>query len=274
MYQLDHLVDVARKAVRIGHELIKTTRPETVTKKTDRDTFTDVDVTIEHEIRAYLAKVTPDIGFVGEEEGRSDTAADSDCAWWLDPIDGTANFVHGVPLCGVSLALIEKNITVVAAVSLPYFDLHYHAAFGEGAYVNEKRITVGETAELSEAIVAIGDYALGEGAVEKNRQRIALTAALAARVERVRMFGSAAHDLVWLAEGRIDATVVLSNKTLDLAAGVLIAREAGALITDSNGDEYTNDSVHTLAAAPGIARQLSDLVQSSLRDNFSGEPWR
>jgi myo-inositol-1(or 4)-monophosphatase len=262
MYQLDHLADVAQKAVRIGHELIKTARPETVTEKADRDTFTDVDVRIEHEIRSYLAEATPDIGFVGEEEGRSDAAVDSAYVWGLDPIDGTANFVHGVPLCGVSLALMQGDRTIVAAISLPYLELHYSAVAGKGASVNGKKLSVSRTTQLSKAIVAIGDYALGEGAAEKNRQRVALTAELAAQVERVRMFGSAAHDLVWLAEGRIDGAIVLSNKPLDLAAGILIAREAGAVVRDSSGTQHTRASTHTIAAAPGIARELLSLVQN------------
>ncbi|GGU26315.1 inositol monophosphatase family protein [Lentzea flava] len=265
MYQLDHLADVARKAVRIGHELIKTARPETVTEKTDRDTFTDVDVRIEREIRAYLAEATPDIGFVGEEEGRSDRAANSAYLWGLDPIDGTANFVHGIPLCGISLALVRGAHTIVGAVSLPYLELHYSAVAGRGSFVNGKRLTASGTTELAKSIVAMGDYALGENAVEKNRQRIALTAELAAQVERVRMFGSAAHDLVWLAEGRVDAAIILSNKPLDLAAGILIAREAGVLVIDSTGSEHTSTSTHTIAVAPGISSKLLALVRSVMR---------
>ncbi|MCX2953575.1 inositol monophosphatase family protein [Lentzea sp. NEAU-D7] len=264
MYQLDHLADVARKAVRIGHELIKTARPETVTEKADRDTFTDVDVRIEHKIRAYLAQATPDIGFVGEEEGRSAAAIDSAYVWGLDPIDGTANFVHGVPLCGVSLALMQGDRTIAAAISLPYLELHYSAVVGGGAFVNGTKLSASRTSELSKSIVAIGDYALGEGAAAKNNQRIALTAELAAHVERIRMFGSAAHDLVWLAEGRIDGAIVLSNKPLDMAAGILIARESGAVVMDSTGAPHTATSAHTIAAAPGIAEPILALVASVL----------
>lgn len=263
MYQLDHLAGVARKAVRIGDELIRAVRPETVTEKADRDTFTDVDVRIEHEIREYLAEVTPDIDFVGEEEGRSGSGAEGSCLWGLDPIDGTANFVHGVPLCGISLVLMRGGRAVVAAVSLPYFDLHYSAVVGNGAFVNGKKISVSGTTELSKSIVAMGDYAIGKDASKKNRERIALTAKLAAHVERVRMFGSAAHDLVWLAEGRVDAAIVLSNNTLDLAAGILIARESGALVMDSTGATHSINSPDTVAVAPGISDQLLSLVQST-----------
>lgn len=89
-------------------------------------------------------------------------------------------------------------------------------------------------------------------------------AALAAHVERVRMFGSAAHDLVWLAEGRVDGAIVLSNKPLDLAAGILIAREAGAVVVDSSGAQHARTSTHTIATAPGITDQLLSLAQVAI----------
>ncbi|MFE7743375.1 inositol monophosphatase family protein [Nocardia sp. NPDC057455] len=94
--------------------------------------------------------------------------------------------------------------------------------------------------------------------------RIALTAALAATVERVRMFGSAALDLVWVAEGRTDACVMLSNKPWDTAAGVLIAREAGALVLDSTSRRHSLESPDTIAASPAIADQLMAVVEASI----------
>ncbi|MEU4801905.1 inositol monophosphatase family protein [Actinosynnema sp. NPDC023587] len=263
MRHLDQLAEIAQKAVRIGNDLIKHTRPQAVTEKSDRDTCTDVDIRIEHEVRAYLAEATPEIGFVGEEEGRSDRAAESECVWALDPIDGTANFVHGVPLSAVSLALLRGDRALVAAISLPLSDLHYSAVRGGGAFVNGKSIRASPTVDLAKAMIAVGDYALGPRAAVENRLRIAVTAALAADVERVRMFGSAAHDLVWVAEGRIDGAVVLSNQTLDVAAGVLIAREAGAIVLDSTGHDHSSASAHTIAAAPHLVEALLGLVQSA-----------
>ncbi|MFT7839510.1 inositol monophosphatase family protein [Saccharothrix sp. BKS2] len=260
---LDELAEIAQKAVSIGNNLIKHTRPRTVTEKSDRDTYTDVDVRIEQDVRAYLAEATPEIGFLGEEGGTSEQAADSEHFWALDPIDGTANFVHGVPLCGVSLALMHGDSAIVAAIVLPYLELYYSAAQGHGAHVNGEAIHVSETAELSKAMIAVGDYATGEGSDEKNKQRIALTAALAAKVERIRMFGSAAHDLVWLAEGRIDGTVILSNKTYDIAAGVLIAREAGAVVMDSTGQEHSSLSTHTIATTPKITEAILSITRTA-----------
>lgn len=261
MRPLDQLAEIAQKAVRLGNDLVKISRPQTVTEKTDRDTYTDVDVRIEREVRAYLAEATPEIGFIGEEEGRSDRAADSERVWALDPIDGTANFVHGVPLSGVSLALLQGDRAIVAAISLPYSDLHYAAVQGSGSFVNGKQIRVSATTDLAKSLIALGDYALGECAAQKNQERIALTASLAAEAERIRMFGSAAHDLVWLAEGRIDGAVILSNKILDIAAGVLIAREAGAAVYDSSGRDHDATSRHTIATTPGIKNSLLRLVQ-------------
>ena len=113
-------------------------------------------------------------------------------------------------------------------------------------------------------MIAIGDYATGGKSSDKNKQRFALTAALATKVERIRMFGSAAHDLVWLAEGRIDGAVILSNKTHDVAAGALIAREAGAVVLDTSGAEYTTKAANVIAGAPGTIEKILSLTQASI----------
>lgn len=118
--------------------------------------------------------------------------------------------------------------------------------------------------ELGAAIISIGDYAVGEGADDRNRPRLALTAALAANVERVRMFGSAALDLAWVAEGRTDGCVMLSNKPWDTAAGVVIARESGATVTDTDGSAHTAGSRHTVAAAPGLSARLLRLLTAPI----------
>ncbi|MFD1146092.1 inositol monophosphatase family protein [Saccharothrix hoggarensis] len=258
---LNQLAEIAQKAVQLGGKQVRNTRPQAITEKSDRDVFTDVDIRIERGIRDYLARATPEIGFVGEEEGTSGTAASDGHYWALDPIDGTSNFSHGIPLCAVQLALIESDEALVAAISLPFLDLNYWATKGGGAYANGVRMRASGTTDVARAIVSIGDYATGEGAAQKNEQRIRLTAALAERVERVRMFGSAAHDLAWVAEGRIDATLILSNNVLDIAGGVLIAREAGATVVDAAGRQHTFDSLETLAGSEELLRKLLPLVR-------------
>jgi myo-inositol-1(or 4)-monophosphatase len=257
------LIAIAQAATAIGSELITSGGPHEVRAKGDPDSVTDVDVRIEREIRAYLREHTPEIGFLGEEEGSRPGTADGECVWTLDPIDGTSNFVHGVPLCAVSLALVCEDCPLIAAVNVPWMRLRYTAAHGQGAFRDGTRLQASQTTELARAMVSIGDYAVGEHADQKNARRIRLTTLLAQNVERVRMFGSAAIDLVWVAEGRTDACIILSNKPWDTAGGALLAREAGALVLDANGDPHTLKSRETIAATPPIAELLVALVHGS-----------
>ena len=108
--------------------------------------------------------------------------------------------------------------------------------------------------------MALGDYAVGDDAEEKNEIRFALTQRLARNVQRIRMHGSAAIDLVWLAAGHIDAVVMLANKPWDTSAGVVIAREAGALIVDRNGSPHSIDSSATIAANASLLPSVVTLI--------------
>jgi myo-inositol-1(or 4)-monophosphatase len=259
---LTDLAVIAETATQLGRALLHNSHLTDIRHKGDRDTVTNVDLAIEREIRAYLAKATPDIGFYSEEHDGATPLDITGPIWTLDPIDGTANYTHGLPLCAVSLALIHHGTPTVAVIDAPFLDLRYTATTGNGAHVNGHRIHVSTTADLADAIVAIGDYAVGPGAAEKNIRRLNLTATLAQHVERIRMFGTAALDLAWLAEGRIDAAIMLSNKPWDTAAGTLIAKEAGAHITDAQNNPHTPISTETISTTPGIAQPLHELIRT------------
>jgi myo-inositol-1(or 4)-monophosphatase len=262
----DDLLDlrtIADQAVGLGYDIVKSTTPAEIRLKGDRDVVTDVDITVQNEVREFLARMTPDIAFLGEEE-TSTAALDGDQdVWTLDPVDGTSNFAHGLPLCAVSLALVRRGEPVVAAIIAPFLDLRYVAAKGHGAFGNGVQLQVSKATNLAESIVSIGDYAVGDQAASKNKRRIRLTTLLAERVERVRMFGSAALDLAWVAEGRTDATIILANKPWDTAAGVLLAREAGALVVDATGAAHGFRSSETIAVSPGIFDTVLSLVSES-----------
>ena len=174
-------------------DIIRTKAPGVVTAKGDRDMVTEVDYAVEQAVRDFLTRETPEIAFLGEEEGLTHTG--SGLMWALDPVDGTANFLHGIPLCAVSLGLIDKNIPTLGVIDLPFLDTRYTAVEGTGARANGAEINASHTRDLDAAIVSIGDYAVGTGAQERNRPRLALTHELAARVQRVRMFGSAAIEM-------------------------------------------------------------------------------
>lgn len=255
------LLGVAVKATTLASDLIRERLPGKLTPKGDRDYASEVDYAVERKLRKFLAEATPSIGFVGEEEGVS--GANSALQWALDPVDGTVNFAHALPLCGVSLALIADGRPVLGVIEIPFLGSRYTAVHNEGAHRDGVVIRVSTATHLREAVVSIGDYAVGDDADRRNEARLAVTARLASSVLRVRMFGSTAVDLAWLAEGKTDAVITLSNKPWDTAAGVIIAREAGAVVLDSNGTDHTVRSRATIAASPTLLGEVIALVQNA-----------
>jgi myo-inositol-1(or 4)-monophosphatase len=273
------LLPAAFQAADAASRMMRTRKPETLTEKSDRDLVSDVDLAIERAIRHHLAAASPGIAFLGEEEGRTGDPA-AGWVWTLDPIDGTSNFAHGLPLCTTSLALLHDGRPVLAVIDAPFLGYRYHAIEGQGAYASSTgtsstgtsstgashpgaggtRMSVSSISRLRDAVVAIGDYAVGEDADRKNEARLAVTARLASRVHRIRMLGTAALDLAWLAEGRLDASITLGNKPWDTSAGVLIAREAGAEVVDTDGRRHELSSAATIAGPPALIPQLLPLL--------------
>lgn len=245
------LLEIATEAVAVARRIIRSRMPGSVRHKGDRDIVTDVDLAVEEAVREFLSRETPHIGMLGEEHGR--TGPGGDAPWWtLDPVDGTANLSRGIPLNGVCLALVSGGNAVVAAVDLPFLEVTYTAAAGRGAYADGERVHAAGTRDPSQAVVSMGDFAVGPGAGPKNRVRIALLEMLGATVHRVRMVGSAAIDLAWVADGRLDASIILANLPWDTMAGVLLVREAGGVVLDQDGTEHSVGSAATIAVCPGL----------------------
>ncbi|GAB6938175.1 inositol monophosphatase family protein [Isoptericola variabilis] len=224
--------------------------------KTDRDFATVTDFAIEDAVREFLAHETPDTGFLGEERGHT---GDRKTFWCLDPVDGTTNFTRSVPNYGVSLALIEHGASTLGTIALPAHGERYASRKGT-AYLNGQPIHVSKTASLHDALVSTGDFATGTGSGAKNARRLAMIGSLAGAVGRVRMLGSAATDLAWLAAGRLDAVVIDANRMWDVAGGIAIARAAGAVVTHVDGSDYTLDGPDVLATAPAIHGRIVDLL--------------
>ncbi|WP_433307930.1 inositol monophosphatase family protein [Micromonospora sp. CA-269861] len=260
----DHarLLPLAQEAVNLAHDLMRTLRPGALTFKGDRDMASELDYAIERRVREHLAAKAPDIGFLGEEYGSSGDT--STLTWALDPVDGTVNFIHGSPLCAISLGLIHGTHAVLGVIDVPFLGTRYHAVKGHGAYADNQRIHASQVTDLRDAVVAIGDYAVGADASRKNTERLAITEQLTQHVQRIRMHGSAAIDLAWLAHGRIDAFIMLNNKPWDTVAGVVVAREAGALVVDIDGAQHSMDAVATVGGSKLILPPILTLVQRSL----------
>ena len=259
-----HYLAIARRAVTDAAELIRTHTPGKLREKGDRDPASDVDLAVERSVRDFLHNKAPEVEFLGEEEGGQPTG--HGLLWMLDPIDGTVNFLHGLPLCAVSLSLLAENTVVAAVIHLPFIGSHYTAMLGQGAFADDKRLHISKTSTLANALISIDQYAFGEDAERKNRWRLRLTERLAHDAQRVRMLGSSAIDLAWTAEGRLDACIQFGNKPWDTSAGVLIAREAGARVLDHDGSEHSQHSRSTIAVTPALEADLMAAVQAALAE--------
>ncbi|MGW1529262.1 inositol monophosphatase family protein [Streptomyces sp. NPDC001588] len=258
MTDLASLLKIADTALDQASSLVTEMAVGAVRSKGDRDMVSEIDLAVEERVRAFLQKETPEIGFLGEESGGA--GIDGPLTWALDPVDGTANLVNGLPLCAVSLGLVEDNRSVLGVIDLPFMRHRFRAAEGHGAYADDEPIRPSQTTAMNDAIVAIGDYAVGVRAQERNVRRLDLTRRLAEQVLRVRMFGSAAIDLSWVASGKLDASIALSNHPWDMAAGVAIAREAGAAVMDLDGSPHCLRSTATIAVTPGLRGPLLKML--------------
>jgi myo-inositol-1(or 4)-monophosphatase len=227
--------------------------------KGDRDYASRVDFQIEDAIRDALSRAARDIPFLGEERGGELRAP---LLWVLDPVDGTTNFIKGSPLCAISLALLSDGQPIFGIVDLPLLGERYVARAGAGAYLNGTRLHMSDVHRLADAVVGVTDFAVADDRFVENPIHIALLARLAPRALGVRVHGSAALDLAWLAAGRLSASMMLSNRAWDVSAGVLLAREAGALAYDEDGSEHGVDSRFTIASTAGLKDSLLELLPS------------
>ncbi len=258
------LVLAAEHAIDLGAQILVQGRSHigALIAKGDRDFATAVDLRIESAIKGSLAEATPGVAFLGEESGGDhDPAA---ARWVLDPIDGTINFANDLPLCTISLALVVDEQPVLGVVDAPFLGERFIARQGGGAFLNGTRIAASELGALNEAVVGVADFKVGAGAREENRIHLAVLARFARACLRVRMLGSAALDLAWLAAGRLHATVMLSNLPWDVTAGLLLVREAGGMVYDYDGSRHDEQSRFTIASVPSLVGPVGRIVREAM----------
>jgi myo-inositol-1(or 4)-monophosphatase len=257
------LLLAAERAVDLGAQILRQGRSHlgALIAKGDRDFATNVDVEIEAAITASLASADPSISFLGEEQGGESEAG---ALWVLDPIDGTINFARELPLCTISLSLVVAGQPVLGIVDAPLLGERFVARQGGGAYLNGRRLAVSEVSGLREAIVGVADFKVGAGSEDENRVHLAVIGRLARESLRVRMLGSAALDLAWLAAGRLNATVMLSNLPWDVTAGLLLVREAGGMVYDYDGSDHGPASRCTIASVPSLADPMLGIIAEAI----------
>jgi len=218
------------------------------TKSTPTDPVTEFDRAAEALIVDRLRAARPDDSIVGEEG--AEHAGTSGLEWHIDPIDGTANFVYDLPAWCTSVAVVDEHGPLAGAVYVPVTDELFSAARGLGATRNGEPIHCSSASELSMALIGTGfNYSPTIRAMQARRLAVLLP-----QVRDVRRFGSAALDLCMVACGRLDAYFEEHLNSWDLAAGVLIASEAGAITSNFHGGVAGSDA--TVAAAPGLHTSL------------------
>lgn len=251
MEQLDPnaLLPVAQDATSKAVEHVLSHPITDIREKGDRDLVTDIDLAVEHLVRDLLSEHTPDLGFLGEETG---STGNQITYWVLDPIDGTTNFSHGLPLSAITLGLVHGEQPVLGVIALPFLGRRYWATHDSGAYRDDVRVSVSGTIELSKALIGLSDYGSGPSARVRDLISFALDREITTQAQGLRRLGSAAVDLVLVADGSFDASITLGNRTWDTAAGAVIAREAGAIVVDSDGSLHSTRSRCAIAISPGL----------------------
>lgn len=201
------------------------------TKSTALDLVTDTDRKVEKFITAELKKRFPEYGIYGEETGKEH--ADREYCFVIDPIDGTASFIHGLPNWCVSIGLTRRGRSVAGVIYQPVTGDLYYAEEGKGSYVNGIRMHVTGREKLSDCILVTGLACLRAQWKEENNLKF--ISRIAPKLSDLRKFGSAALDCCNTARGVVDGYWELILQPYDIAAGVIIAREAGAVVTDLFG---------------------------------------
>lgn len=254
---LNVMIAAARKAGRALKRDFGEVEQLQVSLKGPANFVTAADHRAEEILCAELAKARPAYGFLGEEGGRRE-GADKSNLWIVDPLDGTTNFMHGIPHFAISIALERAGTTVAGVVYNPANDELYVAERGMGAFLNDRRLRVAARKRLVEAVVACGMPHYGRGDLALARKEIA---AVQEKVAGLRRFGAAALDLAYVAAGRFDGYWERDLSPWDMAAGLLLVREAGGFVSDLDGGNAMLAKGHIVAGNETMQRELLALLQ-------------
>ncbi|TPI45671.1 inositol monophosphatase [Mesorhizobium sp. B2-9-1] len=231
-----------------------------VSMKGPGDYVSQADRKAEEIVFAELSKARPGYAFLMEERGAVE-GEDAQHRWLVDPLDGTTNFLHGIPVFSVSIALERQGQIVAGVVYNPAMDELYTAERGGGAFMNDRRLRVAGRSKLTDAVIGCGVPHLGRG--QHGNFLIELRNVMA-EVSGVRRLGSAALDLAYVAAGRMDGFWETGLSSWDIAAGILLVREAGGFVSDMDGGQGMLDSGEVVAGNELIQRALLKTVKKPL----------
>jgi myo-inositol-1(or 4)-monophosphatase len=257
------MLNIAVKAARRAGAIINRASQDigtlTIKSKNFNDFVSEVDVAAERAIIDTLKDAYPTHGFLGEESGS--TSHQSDFIWIIDPLDGTTNFLHGFPQYCVSIALQHKGEITQAVIYEPNRNDLYTATKGRGAFLNDKRIRVSKCDKLQDALIGTGfpfrDFKYLDDYLSMFKSMIQKTTG-------IRRAGSAALDLAYVANGSLDGFWEIGLSAWDIAAGGLLVREAGGIVTDLSGQSGWLESGNILVASPKIHDDMQATIASHI----------
>jgi myo-inositol-1(or 4)-monophosphatase len=264
---LNTAIKAARKAGTVIQRGARDLDRLTVTSKGPKDFVSEVDRGAEAAIVETLLEAYPDHGILAEEGTVNSKVKNPDNIWIIDPLDGTTNFLHGVPQFAISIAVEERkpgggSEISHALVYQPLTDESFWAEKGRGAWLQDARLRVSARRDLSETVIGTGMPHCGRGDPARWAK---IYAAVGREVSGVRRFGAASLDLAWVAAGRMDGFWEDDLDPWDTAAGVLLVREAGGFVTDYRGSDRSFERREYIAASASIHSKLQKLVAGALR---------
>jgi myo-inositol-1(or 4)-monophosphatase len=258
---LNVMVQAARKAARSLKRDFGEVEHLQVSLKGPANFVTAADRRAEEILHEQLSRARPGYGFLGEEGGRRE-GADKTHSWIVDPLDGTSNFLHGIPHFAISIALEREGTIVAGLIYNPANEELFTAERGKGAFLNDQRLRVAARQRLVDAVIACGLPHHGKGDLALFRTEFA---AVQDKVAGLRRFGAATLDLSWVAAGRLDAYWERDISPWDMAAGLLMVREAGGYVTDLDGGDAMLAKGHIIAGNETMHRELLRLLRGAAK---------
>ncbi|MDP3268006.1 MAG: inositol monophosphatase family protein [Legionella sp.] len=261
---MEPLLNIAVSAARQAGEIIVRHMEQIdrlkITAKNSNEYFSEVDIKAEQAIIYAIHKAYPEHGILAEESGVQE--GDGESVWIIDPLDGTSNYLHGFPFFSVSIALKVKNRIEHGVIYDPLRHECFAASRGRGARLNDRRIRVSKQTQLSASLLGTGfpfrDLSLAQ-------RYLPTFEAMFGKCAGVRRTGSAALDLAYVASGRLDGFWEFGLRPWDVAAGSLLIREAGGLISDVQGADDFLKSGDVVAGTPKVFKSLLQTISPTLR---------
>jgi myo-inositol-1(or 4)-monophosphatase len=230
-----------------------------VSRKGPSDFVSAADLKTEKTLIAELTKARPTFGFLLEESGAV-AGTDHDHRWIIDPIDGTTNFLHGIPHFAISIALERAGQLIAGVILNPATDELFIAEKGGGAFLNNRRLRVSSRVALGDALIGTGMLYRGRGEAADHEQFLGQLRRVMGATAGVRRMGAAALDLAYVAAGRFDGFWEMSLNPWDIAAGIVLVREAGGMVSDLVGPGDPLHTGHVLAANVALHDGLRSLI--------------